>query len=182
MNLSTLKSLTIPEGKVTQIDVGEHTLWKAIVLPDEYQQVEWICSYPGMSSYLDLGFAFDTSAEIYMEQYLDSVRLDEWTYMFGAAENDGIYRCMWSAPGYEHHILYGSTGSDYITSGNESTCLYTGKNKSCLVNEMLTEALKKILEEVKADSEKIDPEELEEMKPEEWEKPDIESLEDLDIE
>ena len=64
----------------------------------------------------------------------------------------------------------------------EEICFYTGKNKSWLVNEMLTEALKKILEEVKADSEKIEPEELEEMKPEEWKEPDTNSLEDLDIE
>lgn len=44
MNFSDVKSVTIPEGVVTEIKQGDTVLWKAKTkrLPDEYQEVEWI--------------------------------------------------------------------------------------------------------------------------------------------
>lgn len=43
-DFSTVKSVTIPEGVVTEIKQGDTVLWKAKTkrLPDEYQEVEWI--------------------------------------------------------------------------------------------------------------------------------------------
>lgn len=44
MNFSDVKSVTIPEGVVTEIKQGDTVLWKAKRkrLPDAYQEVEWI--------------------------------------------------------------------------------------------------------------------------------------------
>ena len=44
MNFSSVKAITIPEGKVTQIACGGNVLWKAVTarIPSEYQEVEWI--------------------------------------------------------------------------------------------------------------------------------------------
>lgn len=44
MNFSNVKSVTIPEGVVTEIKQGDTVLWKAKTkrLPDAYQEVEWI--------------------------------------------------------------------------------------------------------------------------------------------
>lgn len=44
MEFSNVKSVTIPEGVVTEIKQGETVLWKAKTkrLPDAYQEVEWI--------------------------------------------------------------------------------------------------------------------------------------------
>ena len=44
MNFSDVKSVTIPEGVVTEIKQGDTVLWKAKRkrLPKEYQEVEWI--------------------------------------------------------------------------------------------------------------------------------------------
>ena len=44
MNFSDVKSVTIPEGVVTEIKQGNTILWKAKTkrLPEEYQEVEWI--------------------------------------------------------------------------------------------------------------------------------------------
>lgn len=44
MNFSDVKSVTIPEGVVTEIKQGDTVLWKAKRkrLPEEYQEVEWI--------------------------------------------------------------------------------------------------------------------------------------------
>lgn len=44
MNFSDVKSVTIPEGVVTEIKQGDTVLWKAKTkrLPADYQEVEWI--------------------------------------------------------------------------------------------------------------------------------------------
>lgn len=44
MNFSDVKSVTIPEGVVTEIKQGDTVLWKKKTkrLPDAYQEVEWI--------------------------------------------------------------------------------------------------------------------------------------------
>lgn len=44
MEFSNVKSVTIPEGVVTEIKQGDTVLWKAKTkrLPDAYQEVEWI--------------------------------------------------------------------------------------------------------------------------------------------
>lgn len=44
MNFSNVKSVTIPDGVVTEIKQGDTVLWKAKTkrLPEEYQEVEWI--------------------------------------------------------------------------------------------------------------------------------------------
>lgn len=44
MNFSDVKSVTIPEGVVTEIKQGDTVLWKRKTsrLPKEYQEVEWI--------------------------------------------------------------------------------------------------------------------------------------------
>lgn len=63
MNFSDIKSVTIPEGVVTEIKQGATVLWKAKTkrLPDEYQEVEWIkplrakLSLPAIT--MDYGYA-----------------------------------------------------------------------------------------------------------------------------
>lgn len=63
MNFSDVKSVTIPEGVVTEIKQGDTVLWKAKTkrLPEEYQEVEWIkpleAKLPLRADTMDYGYA-----------------------------------------------------------------------------------------------------------------------------
>lgn len=117
MDLSTLKEIVIPEGKVTKIERSGVVLWSAVAeeppQPTKiYQEVEWIQADTDVGAYLDLGFAFDTKAKVELSQYISG---NANTYIFGCAENSGKLRCMITSPYYSSgkHISYpfGSTGS-----------------------------------------------------------------------
>ena len=139
---TNLKNLVIPNGEVVKITSGATVLWEKIEeieggLPREYQEVEWIgtnAGYVDKNGYIDLGFAFDTKAKIEMGQY---VAVSTSGYIFGAAENSGKLRCMLLCPnaGNSNFVLYGSTGSSYI-SLTGATLLMTGElNKLTLILE-----------------------------------------------
>ena len=92
MIFGNVTALTIPEGNVKKItDTDGTVLWQAQNIPSDYQEVEWIRAEVGVGAYIDLGFAFDTAATIYIEQFLDNA--PEWhtsgeeTYVFGAASS-----------------------------------------------------------------------------------------------
>ena len=125
MDFTSIKAITIPQGNVTQIAVGSTVFWKSGPLPSAYQQVEWIeNSTPTSSSsgaYLDLGFAFDTAATIYLN--FTSEQLS--TQPFGAAESSGKYRCMVSMSSGAA-IAYGSDGSKYLSTSTTGGTI-TGK-------------------------------------------------------
>ena len=121
MDLSLVKGFTIPEGNVTKLAIGTMVLWEKVEeviggLPKSYQRVEWIGNdnNKGVKAYIDLGFAFDTKARIEMGQYIQGLTT---AYAFGSAENGGKLRCMLTSPnaGASNCILYGSTGSAYIS-------------------------------------------------------------------
>ena len=115
MNFANAKSITIPEGSVKKITSNGVTLWEKITsrIPSEYQEVEWIQAGSSVGAYLNLGFTFDTAARVNLGMY----RVDTSTsYIFGAAENSGKYRCMISAPyGETKAYGYGSDGSTYLS-------------------------------------------------------------------
>ena len=117
MNFANAKSITIPEGSVKKITSNGVTLWEKITsrIPSEYQEVEWIQAGSSVGAYLNLGFAFDTAAKVLLGMY--SVDTNP-SYIFGAAENSGKYRCMISAPynGTLTAFAYGSDGSTYLNS------------------------------------------------------------------
>lgn len=110
IDFSKVKSITIPEGKVKRILLGDTVLWEAqtSLLPSAYQQVEYITGPQNTKAYIDLGFAFDTAATIYLTYYHY-----ESTQIFGAAENSGVLRCLLSGSG-NTMLAYGSTGSTYL--------------------------------------------------------------------
>lgn len=119
MDFSAIKSITIPEGNVTQIAVGSNVLWKSSPLPSAYQQVEWIRNQfisASSGTYIDLGFAFDTAATFQLNIISDSSSGQP----FGAAENSGKYRCMITTSTAAE--LYGSTGSAYISTHITDVC------------------------------------------------------------
>lgn len=136
------KALSIPEGAVAKITSGGKVLWKKIVqggLPSEYQEVEWIKAGNDVGAYIDLGFAFDTKAKIYLTQLLTDPSVS--TYPFGAAENSGKLRCMISCPYNSKAFCYGSNGSAYISS---STTIVSNSDNSMAENsfEMTIEPTK----------------------------------------
>lgn len=113
MDFSTIKSITIPEGNVVQIAVGSKVLWRSSPLPSAYQQVEWIRNQvisTSSGSYIDLGFAFDKAATIYLN-FTSEIASSQ---PFGAAENSGKYRCMISNG--SNLSAYGYNGTNYITT------------------------------------------------------------------
>lgn len=65
-DFSTVKSVTIPEGVVTEIKQGDTVLWKAKTsrLPEAYQEVEWIQSD---------GVAFINTGYIYRGANIEAV-------------------------------------------------------------------------------------------------------------
>lgn len=114
MDFASVKAITIPEGNVTKITVDGVVLWTAGGLPSAYQEVEWVQAASGVGAYIDLGFSFDTAAIVHLNMYCFDTTP---SYIFGAAESSGKYRCMISAPynGAKHAYCYGSDGSSYIT-------------------------------------------------------------------
>lgn len=141
MDFSKLKSLTIPEGNVTQIAVGNKVLWKAGPLPSAYQQVEWIKGTTASSSapYIDLGFAFDTAAVIHLNFIVGYANGQP----FGAAENSSVLRCMISQTTTGGYTIYGSDGSKYIAEtisglGEEVNLVYTLKKGVVKMEDLIT--------------------------------------------
>ena len=121
MRFADIKSISISGKSVAKISVGSKTIWSKEAeeesgLPSSYQAVVWIGNDPanGVGAYIDLGFAFDTKARIEIGQYVTAL---DTAYLFGAAENSGKLRCMLTSPnaGKAESILYGSTGSTYIS-------------------------------------------------------------------
>lgn len=80
-------------------------------LPSIYQEVEYLCGNAGYETYIDLGFAFDTSAEIYLTQIVDDSSVT--AYPFGATENGGVQRCCLSSPYAGVATLYGSNNIEF---------------------------------------------------------------------
>ena len=123
MDFSKLKSLTIPEGNVTQIAVGGNVIWQSSPLPSAYQQVEWIRNTATSSTsgqHLDLGFPFDTAATIHLNYIAETASGQP----FGAAENSGKLRCMISFA--SNFSFYGSNGSSYLNAATSGVD-FTGK-------------------------------------------------------
>jgi hypothetical protein len=126
MDYTNLKSLTIPEGKVAKILRNGQIIWKSEKLPEEYQELEWICAENGAGTYINLGFAFDTAAKIYMDLWIDT--LEVGAYPFGAVENSGALRCCLSAPYSGRAVQYGSNGTAFIDASKAGN-LALGKNE-----------------------------------------------------
>lgn len=78
-------------------------------LPSDYQEVTYLRAEASTDTYIDLGFAFDTSARILMNYHI--VNNGVVSYPFGASENSGKLRCMLTSPDQTKSYLYGSTGS-----------------------------------------------------------------------
>ena len=145
MDFSTVKSITIPEGNVTKIECNGVTLWSAVEprIPSAYREVEWISAAASVGAYIDLGFAYDTAATIYLDQWLNGTKTT--TYPFGAANSTGILRCMLTSPdGESAHSsgFYGSNGVNYgassiannITNGKNEFVMTIGANVRKLQN------------------------------------------------
>ena len=113
MDFKNLKAFTIPEGSVSKITAGGVVLWESMRVPKEYQEVEWIQVSTSVGAYLNLGFTFDTAAKVRLGMYAVN---SEAAYIFGAAEQSGVYRCMISAPygGGLDAYGYNTANSAYI--------------------------------------------------------------------
>ena len=133
MNFANVKSIAIFEGNVKKITANGVALWQKVTsrIPAEYQEVEWIQAGTGIGIYFDLGFTFDTAARIKIGMYCIDTNP---SYLFGAAENSGKYRCMISAPynGTKTAFVYGYTGSSY---GSVSGNLVSGFNDLEYINK-----------------------------------------------
>lgn len=118
MDFSTLKSFVIPDGIVKKIESNNKVLWeiKRGSLPNEYQEVEYLEGRDGYQMYIDLGFAFDKAAEIYLTQITRNTGPAYVGYQFGATENSGVLRCCLSSPYAEVATFYGSDGATYGTT------------------------------------------------------------------
>ena len=116
MDFSKLKSLVIPEGVVNIITRDGVVLWrtKEIGLPSAYQEVTYLFADADVASYIDLGFTFDTAAEIYLTQIVPNGAVT--SYPFGAVENNGAYRCCLSSPYSGVATLYGYNGTTYSST------------------------------------------------------------------
>lgn len=131
MDHSKTIELTIPEGKAVKITCGGVTLWmmQSGRIPSEYQEVEWIAAAANVGAYINLGFAYDTAATIYLDQWLNGTATT--TYPFGAANSTGVLRCMLTSPdGSSAHTsaFYGSNGVNYGAS-SVSNNVTKGKNE-----------------------------------------------------
>lgn len=62
MNFATVKSIAIPEGKVSRILIGDKVIWKSSPLPTGYQVIEYIETTK--AQYIDTGFVPDNNSRI----------------------------------------------------------------------------------------------------------------------
>lgn len=113
MDFSSVKAITIPQGRVKKITrkMDGSLLWEKVTsrIPSEYQEVEYI--HNGRDNpYIDLGFAFDTACTYYLHF---KRTVSQYSYLFGAAENSGKLRCMITGGG--NFTVYGSSGSSYFS-------------------------------------------------------------------
>lgn len=127
---------TIEDKFYTNIGTGNFTKGNDCLSYYAYQPVEWICAEKDVSAYIDLGFSFDTAATIYIEQFLDNepqwLTSGEQTYIFGAANSSGVYRCMFTSPENAHgSFVYGSDGTTYLSGRGKY--IYAGKNRIKIV-------------------------------------------------
>ena len=122
MDFSKLKLLTIPEGEVVKIEYGGIIFWVRAIsrLPSEYQEVKYVRKVGASQAYIDLGFAFDTAATIHIN-YTD-LATNPSGYVFGAAEDSGVFRCMLSA-GSSGVTMYGSNTTNSIGAFVDATLL-----------------------------------------------------------
>lgn len=96
------------------------------------------------SAYIDLGFAFDTAAVVKLKY--DMIR--EYGYLFGAAEDNGRYRCLISHLSVTGETLktmgYGSNGKAYteafVSSGinREYDIIFTLRNGLLRIEDLNT--------------------------------------------
>lgn len=132
-----VKSLMVNGVEIKELSINGVQVWTAGNIPAEYQEVEWIKAEKDVEAFIDLGFTFDTAATIYIEQFLDDAPqwiYNEATYLFGAADSTGIYRCMLTSPNNIHgSFVYGSGGSDYVSANAKN--IYQGKNRLKIVQK-----------------------------------------------
>ena len=120
MDYINVEALAVPEGDVLQIIRDDKIIWQTSMnlIPEEYQQVEYLEASNGVNAYIDLGLTFDTAAKVRMGMYVVNTNSCQ---IFGAAENNGLYRCMMST-GYKDKIFmygYGNNGNTYISVAND---------------------------------------------------------------
>lgn len=115
MYLPNQKSISINGIEMKELRIGDSVIWSAGRIPSEYQEVEWIQAGNAVGAYINLGFTFDTDATIKLGMYCVDTNP---SYIFGAAESSGKYRCMISAPygGGRDAYVYGFNGSSYINT------------------------------------------------------------------
>lgn len=141
IDFTDIAALTIPEGEVKKITYNNTVLWEKVMssrLPSEYQEVEWI-SDNATNAYIDLGFAFDKGAVI----KLHYINYNTSGYFFGAAENSGKLRCMITQNSATGGVIYGSNGSNYISttfssSDSEMDLVFTIKKGMLKCEDLLS--------------------------------------------
>lgn len=101
IDFSTLKELVIDGIKLVELFINNVLVW-ASGLPSAYQQVKWIKADKGVVAYINLGLKFDTAGTANIQAFFEDVT-QNYTYLFGAAENGGKHRFMISAPYPESH-------------------------------------------------------------------------------
>lgn len=115
MTFNNVKSVTIPEGVVTEIKQGDTVLWKAQNgrLPAGYQEVEWIQG-DGVA-FINTGINY-TGADIeavmeYDHLYSTTIPLFGYYYVLSGSPSEG---CM-------YFIVRGAYSTDWYYNGVEST-------------------------------------------------------------
>ena len=115
MHLANQQSIQINGIDMKELYINDVLIWQAQLsrIPAEYQEVEYIERPPSSNgvAYIDLGFAFDTAATIYIGYAKQSSTASP--QFFGAAENSGKLRCM-ITDNANSLIAYGSNGSAYL--------------------------------------------------------------------
>ncbi len=124
MLFSGVRGITLPEGNVTEIRHNSSVLWQSSL----YREVEWVSAAANVGAYINLGFAYDTAAKIYITQWLNGSATT--AYPFGAANSSGVLRCMFSSPytAAASSFFYGSNGTVYQEKGVAGN-ITNGKNE-----------------------------------------------------
>lgn len=139
MDWSQVTSLTIPEGNVTQVAIGDVVLWKKSLLPVGYTQLEYIAS--NGTQYIDTGFTFDdtTKAHFVFEKTGDNIgqlTSGRATAFFGANHSNNSQACIlgWNNINYVRGGM--GTFAPALNTKTDVVVDYTSGNASLIINDI----------------------------------------------
>ncbi len=112
MDWSQVTALTIPEGNVTQIAVGDIVLWSKSKLPAGYTEVEYLQS--DGNQYIDTGIVTNTNDSILIKTSIIPLSTSSIQFYFGTRISDNRFGLANYPLGYFDYAYYADRNTSVV--------------------------------------------------------------------